>query len=237
MKWENFEELFHPSWYNKIKPWVESEDCDRVYAFLKRESKRGKKITPLSSNVFRAFKETSYDDLKVIMVGLSPYHTFYQGKPVADGLLMSCSVTGKLQPSLEQFYSALENELYKGLNLHIVKNADLKYLANQGVLLLNASLTCEMNKPGSHLKIWKPFMIYLFENVFDMAGAPFVFLGAEASKYSNYVPIFTHHFEISHPASAAYSGTDWDSEGVFKKLNKILKDNNNESIKWMEYDS
>ena len=80
-------------------------------------------------------------------------------------------------------------------------------------------------------------MIYLFENVFDVAGAPFVFLGAEASKYSNHVPIFTHHFEISHPASAAYSGTEWDSEGVFKKLNKILKDSNNESIKWIEHDS
>jgi len=51
------------------------------------------------------------------------------------------------------------------------------------------------------------------------------------------VPIFTHHFEISHPASASYSGVEWDSEGVFKKLNKILKDNRNEYIKWMEYDS
>lgn len=80
-------------------------------------------------------------------------------------------------------------------------------------------------------------MMYLFENVFDATGVPFVFLGAEASKYSNYVPIFTHHFEISHPASAAYSGTEWDSECVFKKLNKILKDNRNEYIKWMEYDS
>jgi len=43
MIWENFEELFHPSWHKKIRPWVESEDCDRVYAFLKKESKRGKK--------------------------------------------------------------------------------------------------------------------------------------------------------------------------------------------------
>ena len=67
MIWENFQEFFHPSWHRKIRPWVESEDCDRVYAFLKKESKRGKKIAPLSSNVFRAFKETSYDELKVIM--------------------------------------------------------------------------------------------------------------------------------------------------------------------------
>ena len=66
MIWENFEEHFHPSWYNKIRPWVESEDCDKVYSFLKSETRRGKKIAPLSSNVFRAFKETPLDELKMV---------------------------------------------------------------------------------------------------------------------------------------------------------------------------
>lgn len=234
MIWKNFKDLFHESWHHKMKPWVESEDCDRVYKFLKKESKRGRKIAPLSSNVFKPFQETSFDDLKVVFMGLSPYHTFRHGAPVTNGLLMDCSNTGKLQPSLEKFYDAMEKELYQGLNLNVVKDPDLSYLAHQGVLLTNASLTVEMNKPGSHLKIWEPFIQYLLSEVLFGTGVPVVFLGKEAGNYEKWVAPFTHKFTISHPASASYADMNWDSEGVFKKINKILKDSNGDEIKWMK---
>lgn len=234
MRFENFKDLFHESWHHKMKPWVESEDCDRVYGFLKKESRRGRKIAPLSSNVFRAFKETPFDELKVVFIGLSPYHTFRHGIPVTDGMLMSCSVTGKLQPSLDKFYSAIEKELYNGLNLNVMREPDLSYLAHQGVLLTNASLTVEMNKPASHLKLWEPFIQYLLSDVLYGTGVPVVFLGREAGKYERWVAPFTWKFTVTHPASASYNDTDWDSEGVFKKLNKILKDTNNFEIKWMK---
>ena len=58
MKWDNFKEHFHPSWHGKMKPFIESNECDEIYAFLKKESKRGKQIAPLSSQVYRCFKET-----------------------------------------------------------------------------------------------------------------------------------------------------------------------------------
>lgn len=234
--WKNFEPLFG-SWAFKIKPFFDKGGMEPIYKFLKKEARRGKRICPLSENTFRAFQETPFNELKVVIMGLSPYHTFYNGKPIADGICMSCSITKKLQPSLLKFYEEIERTLYNGLNLHIVQNPDLKYLSNQGILLTNVGYTCEKDKPGSHNFVWSEFTKFLIENVLSGTGVPMVFLGKEASKYSNYVPIFTHHFEISHPASAAYSSTDWDSEGVFKQLNKILKDGNNESIKWVEYDS
>jgi uracil-DNA glycosylase len=234
MIWENFKDLFHESWHKKIQPWVESEDCDKVYTFLKKESRRGKKIAPLASNVFKAFQLTPFDQLKVVFMGLSPYHTFKHGTPVTDGLLMSCSVTGRLQPSLEKFYEAIEKEIYDGLSLHIIKDPDLTYLAQQGVLLTNASLTVEMNKPGSHLKIWEPFIQYLLSEVLFGTGVPIVFLGREAGKYERWVAPFTHRFVLTHPASASYSDMDWKSEGVFKKINKILKDSNGEEIEWIK---
>ena len=235
MKWEKFQHQFDESWHHKIRPFIESEDCDKIYEFLKKEAKRGKKIAPLSSNVFRAFKETKYTDITAVMIGMCPYHTFKNGEPVADGLLMGCSTTGYTQPSLEQFYGALERELYAGLNLRMYKNPDVTYLAKQGILMYNASLTTEMNKAGSHADVWEPFTRYLFENVLDVVGGiPFIFLGKDAARYERYIPPFTWSFTLSHPASASYKNTEWDSEGVFKKVSSIVKQNNGIDIQWLQ---
>ena len=157
MNWELFKDCFHESWHSKMQPFIESEECDNIYKYLKSESKRGKKIAPLSSVIYRCFKETSLDDVKVVMVGMCPYHTFYNDQPVADGLLMGCSVTNKLQPSLLKFYEGVEKELFNGLNLTYQKLPDVSYLAKQGVLMFNAALTTEMNKAGSHIELWEPF--------------------------------------------------------------------------------
>jgi len=234
MIWEKFKELFHESWHIKMQPFIESKECDDIYEFLKKESKRGKKIAPLSPNVYRCFRETSLDDLKVVMMGMCPYHTFHEGFPVADGLLMGCSVTGRLQPSLEKFYEGVEDDVYNGLNLHHTKSPDVSYLAKQGVLMVNAALTTEMNKAGSHIKLWEPFTKYLLEEVLAPTGVPYIFLGKDASVYEKYLPPFSWSFTLSHPASASYKQTDWDTEGTFTKVNKILKDNNNFSIDWLK---
>jgi len=233
MNWELFKDKFHESWHHKLRPFIESQECDKIYEFLKKEGGRGKKLAPLSSNTFRCFLETPYDQIKVIMVGMCPYHTYRTEQPVADGLLMG-SVTGILQPSLEKFYESIERELYLGLNLNYVKNPDISYLAKNGVLLLNAGLTVELNKAGSHNEVWEPFMKYLFEEVLDVLRVPIIFLGKEATKIERYVAPFTWTFKVSHPASASYTGSEWDSEGVFRKVNKILKDTNNETIDWLD---
>ena len=234
MNWSKFADQFHESWHAKIRPFIESEECDKIYEFLKKESKRGKKIAPLSPNVFRAFKETSLDDLKVVIIGMCPYHTFKNGSPVADGLLMGCSTTDIRQPSLQQFYDALEVELYEGLNVHAPKSPDVSYLARQGVLMYNAALTTEMNKAGSHIGNWEPFTKYLLEKVLDTSGAIYVFLGKDAAKYERYLPPMSWSFTLSHPASASYRDDKWSTEGTFGKINKILKQNNNLEIDWLD---
>jgi uracil-DNA glycosylase len=161
MDFEKFKDLLHESWHKKMKPFVESSECDKIYQFLKSESGRGRRLAPLSSNVWRAFKETSFDDLNVVFLGLSPYHTFKDNAPIASGILMDCSITGKLQPSLEKFYCEAERQLYQGLNLHLIKDPDLSYLCSQGILMANIGLTCEEGKPGSHSLIWSGFTQYL----------------------------------------------------------------------------
>jgi uracil-DNA glycosylase len=237
MDFEKFKHQMHPSWHAKMRPFIESEECDNIYSFLKAESKRGKRVAPLSMHVWRCFKETSLDDLKVVMVGMCPYHTLKNDAPVADGLLMGCSITQQVQPSLDQFYGALEREFYDGLNLSIIQNPDVTFLAQQGVLMLNAALTTEINKAGSHMKIWEPFIKYLFEEVLNHLGVPYIFLGKDAAKYKKYTGIFTHVFEISHPASASYKGAEWDTEGVFVKVNRLLEENNGFSFQWLDVDA
>ena len=234
MNWEKIKENFHESWHIKMQPFIESEECDNIYRYLKAESQRGKYIAPLSINVYRCFMETSLEDVKVVMLGMCPYHSLKKGEPVADGLLMGCSTTGELQPSLAKFYAGVEKELYNGLNLKFNADADVSYLANQGVLMLNAALTTEINKAGSHIKLWEPFTKYVFEEILATTGVPVIFLGKDAAKYEKYTPPFSYSFTVSHPASASYKQTDWDTEGVFTKVNKILKDNNNYEISWLQ---
>jgi len=233
MDFNKFKDQFHESWHDKMRPFIESEECDKIYAYLKKEGGRGKKIAPLSSNTFRCFKETPLTELKVVMMGMCPYHTERDDQPVADGLLMGCSVTGKLQPSLEQFYGGIERELHKGLNLKYDKNPDVSYLAKQGVLMINAALTTEMNKAGSHIALWEPFVKHFFQCI-ETEGAPIIFLGKDAAKYKKYVAPFKWVFTVSHPASASYKNTEWDTEGVFGAVNKVLKDNNNFNIVWLD---
>ena len=86
MNWQNFKHQMHPSWYPKLRPFIESEECDKIYAYLKAESKRGKRVAPLSMHVWRCFFETPLSELKAVMVGMAPYHTLKNDAPVADGL-------------------------------------------------------------------------------------------------------------------------------------------------------
>ena len=233
MNWEKFKDNFHESWHAKMQPFIESEACDEIYAFLKKEAGRGKKIAPLSSDVWRAFKETPLTDLKVIMIGMCPYHTAKNGVPVADGLLMGCSKTGQLQPSLDKFYDGLKTE-FETKEIDFVRNPDVSYLAKQGVLMLNAALTTEINKAGSHIAIWKPLIEHLFEHVFQYEDAPVVFLGKDAARYKKLIGPMKWSFVLSHPASAAYKQSDWDTEGIFTKVNKLIKEHNNYEIDWLD---
>jgi uracil-DNA glycosylase len=229
LDWLSFEQLFG-TYAPRFKVFFDSGGFDSIYDFLKKESKRGIQISPKSENVFRAFTETPLNNLRVVIVGMCPYHTFYNEEPIADGLCMSCSITKKLQPSLEQWYSACEREL----GIEGIREPDLKFLAKQGVLLLNAGLTVSKNKAGNMNSLWEPFMKFLFEEVLLTNGIPVVLLGKEASKLKRYIFPFTWIFEVSHPASAQYSGGEWSSENLFTNVNKILKEVSNTNIQWMK---
>lgn len=236
MDYSKFEPLLG-TWGPKLKPFIESPECDGLYGFLKAETKRGKDIFPLFSNTYRAFLETPYTELKVVFVLMDPYpKKTYDGVIIADGIAMSCANTGKLQPSLEKFYDAIEDDLYKGSNLKNEKFPDLKYLCNQGIMLLNTALTVEKEKTNSHTEVWKPFMKYLYEEIFAQYnnGLIFVLCGKSSHEMEKYINPLQHYiFKLEHPAFAARQTRPWDHENIFSKINYLLDQNNKFKPQWI----
>lgn len=236
LNWDKFKDKFG-SWAGKFQPFFDSGGFDPIYDYLKVRSAAGHKIAPLSENTYRCFKETDLNNLKVVLLGYCPYHTFTkEGVAVADGLMFSCSITNKQQPSLELFLKGVENDVYNGLNLEYDQNMiDLSYLAKQGVLLWNSALTVESQKPGSHQQIWEPFTKYVLENVLAYTGIPIVMIGKDAQYYERYVTPLTHGyiFKVEHPAAAARENREWNTNGVFKKVDTLIKQTNGFEIDWL----
>jgi len=236
LEWKKFEPLFGTR-ADKIKPFFDEGGFDPIYAYLRGQTQAGKKVAPASMNTYRAFAETDFRELKCVIVCQDPYFKFVNGAPVASGVAMDCRITGKAQPTLLKFYGGIERELFNGLNLNYIDIDDLSYLSQQGVMLLNTALTVEKDKAGSHMAIWHPFTTFLLKEVIGPTGVPVLFLGKEAGHLEPLVCLTNPTFTAKHPASAAYTGGQWDTEGCFEWLNRHILDKDEETVSWLHIDA
>lgn len=230
----NFEEIksklidrLTPSgWSNKLRGFLLSDDFNKVLETLHSLREQGKRFTPPLKQVFRAFEECPIDKLKVVMIGQDPYPHF----GVADGLAFSCSNTGKAQPSLKNIFEAIESTVHQDYPMH--QDSDLTRWANQGVLLLNSALTCEIDKVGSHYNVWKDFIAYTMDILnFTNSGLIFVLMGKQAQELEGLIGEQHHIIKVSHPASAAYTKTTWECNDMFNVINKIITESNGKEFK------
>jgi uracil-DNA glycosylase len=234
---EKFEDLFSEGWWQKFKPWFETQDAFDMYQILKGRSGSGAKIFPQSNRTFRAFKLTDPKSITAIIVGLSPYHTIGKnGQPSADGLAFSNSLTEEESPSLKLFYDAIE----KDLGRDIERNCDLSYLAEQGVLLLNYSLTTEYGKATIHADtgVWNSFNKFFYETVLaSECGIPVLLCGKQAQTIEKLLFNMCHVIKkVEHPAAAAREYRSWQHENAFNWINTVLKQNNGGFIQ-IDWDS
>ena len=163
-------------WKAKLKTFVLSEDFKRILDHLLEERQNGKHFTPKIKQLFRAFEECPYNNLKVVFVGQDPYSTLFNGINAADGIAFSCSNTGTVQPSLKYMFQEIEKQIYPEGGYSW--DPDLKRWANQGVLLLNSALTVQVGKTGTHYEIWKNFVIFVLDHLnWFWPGMIYVFLG------------------------------------------------------------
>jgi uracil-DNA glycosylase len=220
IKQKLFDKLDSSGWGRIFKSFIFSSEFDDIITKLWSLSQEDKKFTPPLKQVFRAFEECPYDKLEVVIMGQDPYPQL----GVADGIAFSCGNTGKLQPSLKYILDEVNKTVYHG-DQHST-DVDLKRWANQGVLLLNTALTVEVGKIGSHYDIWKPFTAYLLDwlNNYN-PGLIYVYMGKQAEEWSSLTNDNNYKFFVKHPASAAYNGSKWDSNGVFTEIHSILAKN------------
>ena len=220
-------ERLQPSgWGTKLRGFIKSSDFDKILDKLYKMREDGKRFTPPLKNVFRAFEECPIDSLKVIMIGQDPYPQL----SVADGLAFSCSNTMKPQPSLVKMFENIDATVYD--NERREYNPDLTRWANQGVLLLNSALTCEIDKVGSHYSIWQEFIAYTMDILnFTNTGLIFVLMGKQAQELEGLIGEHHHVLKTTHPAYASYTKQAWDSGDVFNQINKIINGQNGPTFK------
>jgi len=226
-------DMLTPSgWAEKLRLFLRGQEFTDLLELLYTDSREGRKFTPELKYVFRAFIECPFNDLKVVVIGQDPYP--HMG--VADGLAFSCSRTGKQQPSMQYLFRAVKDAVYP----HVPSvddsqmDPDLKRWANQGVLLLNSALTCEIGKVGSHYDRWKDFIIYVIDVInFTSPGTIFVLLGKKAQEFESLIMPQNIVLTASHPASAAYQkAKTWDCGTLFWDIDKAVAKQKKKGIIW-----
>ena len=137
------------SWQKELSNEFEKEYFYQLREFIHQEY-RTKIVYPQAKNIFAAFDLCPYDSVKVVIIGQDPYHE--QGQ--AHGLCFSVQEGCMLPPSLRNIYKEIADDLGQPLQT----SGDLTRWAKQGVLLLNATLTVEAHKAGSHQnRGWEQF--------------------------------------------------------------------------------
>src|SRR5579872_1245042 len=134
-----------PSWLAVLSDEFGKDYMLRLKAFLNNEKRAGYKIYPNGSDIFNAFRKTPFTDVKVVILGQDPYH----GENQAHGLSFSVQKGIAIPPSLRNIYKELSTDIPGFIT---PSHGNLTEWAEQGVLLLNASLTVRAGMPGSHQK-------------------------------------------------------------------------------------
>lgn len=185
-----------------------------------------KVIFPPKECIFNALKYTSFENVKVVIVGQDPYH----GVGEAHGLSFSVQDNVKVPPSLQNIYK----ELYDDLGVPIKKTGNLTGWAKQGVLLLNSVLTVEKDKASSHKGLgWELFTDYVIK-VLNLKETPVVFIlwGNFARSKKVLITNPNHYIiESPHPSPfSAYNG--FFGSKPFSKTNDFLLKNKLTPIDW-----
>ena len=212
-------------WYDLLKDEFEKDYYKKLRTFLIEEY-RHHTIYPNMYDIFNALNFTPYKDVKVVILGQDPYH----GPQQAHGLSFSVQPDVKIPPSLVNIYK----ELHADLGCYIPNNGYLKKWADQGVLLLNTSLTVRAGEANSHRNIgWRTFTDKIIE-LLNQRQNPIVFIlwGNNAISKEKFITNPQHYIIKSvHPSPLSASRGFFGSR-PFSKTNAFLIKNNKTPIDW-----
>jgi len=212
------------SWKKVIGDEFEKEYFLYLMSFLDQEISRGKIIFPQQDNIFSAFNATPFDKIKVVVLWQDPYH----GQGQAHWLSFSVNRWVKKPPSLKNIYKELSFDLWIPEPEHWC----LSKWGAQWVLMLNAILTVEENKPLSHADIWWQIftdrVIHLISQKLDWI--VFLLWGAFAQSKKNLIDT-TKHFVLKTSHPSPFSAHKWFLwSWCFSKTNELLHCQNKSPI-------
>lgn len=215
-----------PGWKKVLKGEFDKPYMKALKEFLRRELDAGKKIYPRPSEIFNAFNHTPFDEVKVVILGQDPYH----GEGQAHGLSFSVKPGVRIPPSLLNIYK----ELHSDLKIPRATHGYLKAWADQGVLLLNATLTVEAETAGSHQKKgWEEFTDKAIQSLSEnREGLVFVLWGAYAQKKGAVIDRTKHLVIESHHPSPLSASRGFLGSKPFSRVNAYLQQSGKTEIDW-----
>ena len=218
----------HESWKRLLESEFNSEYFKKLIAFVKEDYSLTK-CHPKGSQIFNAFNCCPIDNLKVVIIGQDPYHGLNQ----ANGLCFSVNKGISHPPSLINIFKEIENDL----NLKFENsNGDLSKWANQGVMLLNATLTVRDGFAGSHQnKGWEIFTDKVIEIISNETNnTVFLLWGSFAKQKRKLIDVNKHKIlESGHPSPLSANRGYWFGNKHFSKCNEYLDSYGKKKIDWL----
>ncbi|MCM4156795.1 uracil-DNA glycosylase [Gramella sp. AN32] len=216
----------HPSWKKELETEFKKEYFKNLTAFVKNEYTEFKCFPP-GKEIFSAFDHSIFENTKVVILGQDPYHGIGQ----ANGLCFSVHDGVATPPSLMNIFKEIENDLGNP----IPKSGNLERWANQGVLLLNATLTVRAHQAGSHQnKGWEIFTDEVIKLISDRKEhVVFLLWGGYAKKKTKLIDTSKHLVLSSgHPSPLSANRGYWFGNKHFSKTNEYLAENEKTPIEW-----
>lgn len=213
------------SWKRALQEEFTKPYFGEMSGFIRDEILAGKTIYPPGKLIFNAFDTTPFDAVKVVIIGQDPYHQ--QGQ--AMGLSFSVPDGIRIPASLRNIYK----ELHTDVGMEIPDHGNLTPWAHQGVFMLNAMLTVEHSKAGSHRKIgWQLFTDAVIKKLSDERdGLIFMLWGNFAKSKKELIDEIKHHvLESVHPSPLAGGG--FQGCRHFSRTNDLLKKQGMSPINW-----
>lgn len=215
-----------PSWKKVLQSEFEAPYFAKLKEFLIAE-RALYKVFPKGALIFNAFNTTAFHNVRVVIIGQDPYH----GVGQANGLCFSVAPECKIPPSLQNIFKELQDDL----GVPIPNNGNLESWAQQGVLLLNATLTVRENQAGSHQgKGWEVFTDAVIKALSEqLHGIVFLLWGKFAQGKLPLIDTHKHFvLQAAHPSPfSAYNGFFGCKH--FSKTNAILTENKLKPINWI----
>lgn len=215
------------SWMDQVGGEFEQPYMHNLKAFLLQEKEAGVTVFPRGDDIFNAMNTTPFGNVRVVIIGQDPYH----GDGQAHGLSFSVKRGVRIPPSLMNIYKELESEY----GIKCPNHGDLTGWAEQGVLLLNATLTVRRDSAGSHQnKGWESFTDAVIRAVNDHhKNVVFMLWGSYAQKKGAFIDRSKHCVLTSVHPSPLSAHRGFLGCGHFKSANEYLESHGLQPIRWV----